>query len=63
MSKNGLVSRRKSGLGRTGIGTFVPGTSRAPRKVYSSIYSLRIWLVSEGDPVQEQCSGRTVLII
>ena len=25
--------------------------------------SLRIWLVSEGDPVQEQCSGRTVLII
>lgn len=38
MSKNGLVSRRKSGLGRTGIGTFVPGTSRAPRKGYSSIY-------------------------
>ena len=38
MSKNGLVSRRKSGLGRTGTGTFVLVTSRAPRKVFSSIY-------------------------
>ena len=38
MSKNGLVSRRKSGLDRTGIGTFVPATSRAPWKVYSSVY-------------------------
>lgn len=38
MSKNGLVSRRKLGLGRTGTGIFVLVTSRAPRKVFGSIY-------------------------